>query len=47
MRKQKNEHHHPIVHIQITISTKFQLKLTNRVFESNFPKKHISGRKQK
>ena len=41
----KSEHHHWILYIQISIGTKFQLKLT--ILEQIYPKKDISGQIQK
>ena len=44
---EKKEHHHSILHIRISLGTKFQLKLTNLVFEQNLLKKGISSLKRK
>ena len=38
-KKKKSGHHHGIVHIWISLSTKFQLKLTIWVFGPNLPRK--------
>ena len=35
----KNEHHYWILHIQISLTTNFQLKLTNAIFWTRFAKK--------
>ena len=43
----ESEHYNWILHIQISLSTKFQLKLTILIFRPNLPKKGICGRKQK
>ena len=43
----KSENRHLIVHVRISLGTKFQLKLIILFFWSNFPKKGISGLKQK
>ena len=37
--------HHWILHIWVSVATKFQLKPTISIFRSNFTKKSISGRK--
>ena len=36
---QKNEHHYWILHIRISLSTNFQLKLTIAIFWTKFAKK--------
>ena len=38
-KSEKNEHHHRILHIQITLSTNFQLKLTVAIFWIKFAHK--------
>ena len=45
--KQKNEYHYCISHIQISLITKFQLKLTFCFAGPNLPKKNIFGWKQR
>ena len=35
----KSEHHHCILHIGISLGTKFQLKLTNLIFWTKFAQK--------
>ena len=45
--KQKREHHHSILHIQINLGTKFQLKLTILICWTKFAKKRVSCLKQK
>ena len=44
--KTKNKHHQWILHIQISLSTKFHFKQL-WILRTNFPKKGISGPKQK
>ena len=39
IKERKSEHHHRILHIWISLSIKFQLKLTTWVFGPNLPKK--------
>ena len=39
MKLEKNEHHYWILHIHISLSTNFQLKLTVAIFGPNLPKK--------
>ena len=39
LKSEKNEHHYWILHIQISLSTNFQLKLTVAIFGPNLPKK--------
>ena len=41
-KKRKSGHHHGIVHISISLSTKFQLKLTIWVCGPNLPEKGIT-----
>ena len=43
----KKEHRHGILHIQISLGTKFYFKLTILIFGLNLLKKDISGLKQK
>ena len=47
VKNRKSEHHHWIPHIQISLGTKFQLKLTILIFWPDLPKKGFSGLKQK
>ena len=47
VKNRKSEHHHWILHIQISFGTKLQLKLTNLIFLTRFGQKGISGLKQK
>ena len=47
VRNRKIEHHHCIPLIQISLGTKFQLKLTILIFWPDLPKKGFSGLKQK
>ena len=42
-----NKHYHQILHIQISLDTNFQLKMTIFFFLSNLPKKGISSLKHK
>ena len=42
-RKQKTDRHYWILHIQISLSNKFQVKLVILIFRLNFLKKGISG----
>ena len=42
VKKRKSEHHHGILHIWISVGTKFQRKLTIWVFGPNLPKKGYS-----
>ena len=37
--KHEREHHYWTVHIQISLSTKFQLEIKISIFQSNFPRK--------
>ena len=41
-KQKKNERHHGILHVQITLSTKFQLKLTILIFWTKFVQKRYS-----
>ena len=43
----KTEHHHWILHIEIILGTKFQLKLTILSFWPELPEKAIPSLKQK
>ena len=43
----KSEQHHWILHIRISLGTKFQPKLKTFIFGPNLPKQGISGWKQK
>ena len=45
--KQKSELHRKILHIQISLSTRFQLKLIILIFGPNLPKKGVSSLKHK
>ena len=47
VKNRKSEHHHWILLIQISLGTKFQLKLTISIFCTTFAQKGISSRKQK
>ena len=47
VKNRKSEHHHWILLIQISLGTKFQLKLTISIFCTKFAQKGISSRKQK
>ena len=47
VKNRKSEHHHWIPLIQISLGTKFQLKLTILIFWPDLPKKGFSGLKQK
>ena len=47
VKNRKIEHHHFIPHIQVSLGTKFQLKLTILIFWPDLPKKGFSGLKQK
>ena len=47
VKNRKIEHHHWIPLIQISLGTKFQLKLTILIFWPDLPKKGFSGLKQK
>ena len=47
VKNRKIEHHHWILLIQISLGTKFQLKLTILIFWPDLPKKGFSGLKQK
>ena len=44
---EKSKHHHWILHIRISLSIKFHLKLKILNFWPSLPKKGISGRKRK
>ena len=46
-QKQKNEHNHWILLIQVSLGTKFHLKLTALIFLPDLPRKSFSGLKQK
>ena len=45
--KTESEHHHQIPHIQISLGTKFSLKLKILIYWTDLPKKGFSGLKQK
>ena len=47
MENGKSIHYHLILHIRISLDTKFQLKLTILIFGPNLLKKGISSMKQK
>ena len=47
VKNRKSEHHHWILHIQISLRTKLQLKLTIWLFWPDLPKKGFSSLKQK
>ena len=47
VKNRKSEHHHWIPLIQISLGTKFRLKLTILIFWPDLPKKGFSGLKQK
>ena len=47
VKTRKTEHHHWVPLIQISLGTKFQLKLTILIFWPDLPKKGFSGLKQK
>ena len=47
VKNRKSEHHHWILHIQVSFGTKFSLKLTILIFWPDLPKKGFSGLKQK
>ena len=46
-KNKKGDHHHLILHIWISLATKFQLQLIILTFGPNLPKKHSSNQKQK
>ena len=46
VKHEKKKHHHWVSHIQISLGTKFQLKLIILSFGPNLPKKGISSWKQ-
>ena len=46
VKNRKSEPYYLILHIQISLSTKFQLKLTILIFLTKFVQKGISARKQ-
>ena len=46
VEKRQSEHHHGILHIWISLGTKFQLKQLILSFGPNLPKKGISSQKQ-
>ena len=46
-KKKKNENHHQILHIPISLDSKFQVKQMILTFSKKFPKNDTSCRKQK
>ena len=46
-KKKKNENHHQILHIPISLDSKFQVKQMILTFWKKFPKNDTSCRKQK
>ena len=47
VENERNEHHHWILDVRISLSIKFYLKLTISIFGPNLPKKGIFYRKRK
>ena len=39
VENEKNEHYHLILHVRISLDTKFQLKLTTLIFWTKFTQK--------